>query len=65
MAVKKGWWCIADECNHYYNPLRCKHPSIKKELGKDKLKLFKLQMCPVLCSLEACLVHQKLDVRED
>ena len=58
--VKEGWWCIKEECNHYKDPDRCSHKSVKKELGLNELKISRLQMCPVFCSLEACLIHKKI-----
>ena len=58
--LKDGWWCIREECNHYCEPNRCGHRSIKEEMGLNELRLSKLQMCPVLTSLEACLIHKKI-----
>lgn len=48
--VKPRWWCIKKECK-YFNKLYCTHPNIPNKKIRTKL----LKMCPVFCSIEACL----------
>jgi hypothetical protein len=68
MGLKKQWWCIKRECDHFNKielpePLRiierCKHKDMIKQsecvtptVGHP---IDKMKMCPVLCDAEICI----------